>query len=298
MVLDSNTSLELLTDTGSDVHFVAYAVNDSGTAIAPVFGSGASNGSTPVAMIAAPSSTQFRVVKSVTVRNAGSAARIVTVRANVSGTARVLRSMTLQAGETLEYNGSTWVRADATGRVMTGGFSLRSAVSLPESFSTANLTSAKAITSASSFAVYIGKAPRSYSAGESISIRLRVTTAAATITWAEVAVATGSVNPGANPTLTVRGFADVSASYNSLGQKTTAITLASGQAIAEGDDIWVVIGNQATTALQVRAQSVADDLQAGLQASLATRPSLNIGNGQAYTIEAATVLAAWVAVYW
>lgn len=167
-----------------------------------------------------------------------------------------------------------------------------SSVMLPVFYSTANLTTAKTITSTNTFAVYVGKAPRTLT---SVQLRLRVTTAAATITWCEVAIAKGPVVVGGNPTLTVVGWADTSASYNSTGQKTTTINVSSGQTINEGDDLWILIGNQATTALQVRTMTIADDIQIGVQASAASRPSLNVGTGVSYTIEGATVTCAWAA---
>lgn len=160
-------------------------------------------------------------------------------------------------------------------------------------FATANLTTAKAITSGSTFAVYVGKAPRAITTA---SLRFRVTTAAATITWAEVALATGSIVVGSGPSLTVVAWADVAGAVSSLSQKTVALSVASGQQIAEGADLWVLIGNAATTPMQVRAQSVADDLQVGVQAFIVGRPSLAVGVPQAYAIEGATIVAAWVAV--
>lgn len=168
-----------------------------------------------------------------------------------------------------------------------------SSVMLPVFYSTAGLVSVKAITTTNTFAIYVGKAPRSLT---SVSLRARVTTAVAGITWAEVGIAKGAVVVGGNPTLVPVGFADVSGTWNSTGQKTTTINVSAGQTIAEGDDLWVLIGNQATTALQVRAFSIADDIQVGVQASAVTRPSTTIGTGVSYTIESASTLGAWLAL--
>ncbi|MGL4576905.1 MAG: hypothetical protein ACRCV9_19110 [Burkholderiaceae bacterium] len=200
---------------------------------------------------------------------------------------------TLLPGESLHYDGQKWLRYDVFGGVygvspVIGG----TALLRPAFANTANLTSAKTITSTNSFAVYIGKAPRALT---SIPIRYRVTTAGVTITWAEVAVAKGAVNVGGNPTLTVVGHADVAAVVTTVGQKTTTVNVAAGQRIDPNDDLWLIIGNNATTAVQVRALSIADDIQVGVQASLVTRPSLNVGVAQVYTIEAATTLPAWIA---
>lgn len=296
MLLNNTAKLEFSVNAGTDVEFLAYAVNDSGIVVEPVFNSGQSNGGTAVDVVAAPASSNYRVIKWVEFTNTGSVARTLTVRVDVSGTDRNSMAVTLQAGEKLVYDGTYWKRVLPT--FIAGSLAIMAGetVLMARHFATANLTGTKTITSGSTFAVYVGKAPRAVTSGKVGDIRWRVTTAAATITWAEVAIAKGSINVGGNPTLTAVGFADVSGVINSTGQKTTSVNLSAGQAVAEGDDIWVLIGNQATTAGIVRAQSIADDLQVGLQASLATRPSLNIGSGQAYTIESATTLAAWVAL--
>lgn len=160
-------------------------------------------------------------------------------------------------------------------------------VRLPPTFQAANLTATKACTSNTSFAVYMGKADAAYT---SVVVRLRVTTAAATITWAEVAIATGTPAPAGNPSLTRRGLTDVAAVVNSLGQKSITVSVSG---IAAGDDIWVVFGAQATTALAVRA-GLADDLQIGGQASVAaTRPS-TMASPTTFTIEGATAACPWV----
>lgn len=298
MILNDTAKLEFSTDDGTDVEFTAYAVNDSGSAVTPVFNSGASNSTTAVDLIAAPAASNVRLVKRVRLRNAGSTARVVTVRVDVSGTDREEEIVTLYPGDCLTYDGALWRRTNANAYLMEGIYALRSSVGMASHFASANLTATKTITSNSTFAVYIGKAPRTYISGDTLQVRNRVTTGMATITWGEVAIAKGNVNVAGNPTLTVVGYADVSGSFNGTGQKTTSVTLSAGQTIKEGDDVWVLIGNSATTACVVRAQSIADDIQVGLQASLATRPSLNVGNGQVYTIESATALAAWVALIW
>lgn len=168
-----------------------------------------------------------------------------------------------------------------------------SSVLMAPHFATANLTTVKTITSGSSFAVYVGKAPRDIT---SATLRCDVTTAMTSVTWGEVALATGAINVGGNPTLTVVGYADVSASYNSTGLKSTTINVSVGQQINAGDDLWILIGNSATIAANVRAQSVADYLQVGVQASAAQRPSTIVGTPTAFTIEGATTVAAWVAL--
>jgi hypothetical protein len=160
-------------------------------------------------------------------------------------------------------------------------------------FATANLTSTKATVSTNTYACYVGKVPRALTAAQ---LRFRVTTAAAAITWAEAALAKGPINLGGNPTLTVVGYTSLTGVVNGIGLKSVMISVNAGQSLSEGDDLWVLLGNQAITPMVLRAQSVADDLQVGTQAVLATQPSLNVGSAEVYTVESATTLAFWLAV--
>jgi len=170
-----------------------------------------------------------------------------------------------------------------------GGTGMSGSVRLAPHFATANLTSTKSLTSGWTFAVYMG---RLQTAASSVSVRLRMTTGSATITWAEVAIAKGPVVAGAGTNLTRLGFTDASAIMNSVGLKTVTVAL-TGAAV--GDDIWVLIGNAATTLGVVRAQSIADDIQTGSQVAANVRPS-TMASSTAFAVEAASTLAMWCAV--
>lgn len=254
------------------------------------------NGTTAVNVVAAPASSTQRVIDCISIYNADTASATVTITYDANGDAQTLWKGTLQAGWTVAYeNGAGWQVRNVNGQTVTSPTVAvaQSSAMMATHFATANLTGTKTITSGSSFAVYVGKAPRAFT---SCTIRSHVTTAMATITWGEVAIARGTINVGGNPTLTVLGYADVSATFNSTGQKSTTVNVSAGQQVLEGDDLWILIGNSATTAAVMRAQSIADDIQVGLQASAAQRPSLIVGNPTAFTIEGATTLAAWVAL--
>ena len=97
-----------------------------------------------------------------------------------------------------------------------------------------------------------------------------MTVAGVTITWAEAACATGTVVAVGSPTLTNRGYTNVAAVVNSTGIKTTSITTTG---IVEGDDLWILLGNQASTVMQLRAGSIVDDLWSGMLATATARPS-------------------------
>lgn len=254
------------------------------------------NNTTAVDIVTAPSASIQRVVDSIICYNSDTVSALVTITYNANGDSQTIWKGTLNTGWSVQYeNGYGWAVRNGSGILLTTASvnTAPSSVLMNPAFATADLTGTKTITSGSSFAVYVGKAPRALT---SVTLRNRVTTAMATITWGEVAIAKGTINVGGNPTLTVVGYTDVSATFNGTGQKSTTINVSSGQQILEGDDLWVLIGNAATTACIVRAQSIADDIQVGMQASAAQRPSLIVGTPTAFTIEGATTLAAWVAL--
>lgn len=298
LLTDVTHSLELVTGGSQSVDWQVSWVDISSAGVTGGSADGNVASATTTEIAPEPAASTTRQIKHITaVNKSGSDSVTVKVQKDVGGTERVVTpTVTLQAGECLQYvDGQGFKILDANGREkVSGSISARiPTVMMPVLRATANLTGTKTITSGSSFAVYVGKAPRSLSSAQ---VRFRVTTGMGTITWGEMAIAKGSVNVGGNPILTVVGYADISAVANGTGQKTVTVNVSSGQSINEGDDLWVVIGNQATTACVVRALSIADDLQVGLQASLATRPSLNVGVGQSYTIEGATTLAMWCAM--
>lgn len=292
-------ALELETsDTASTDWTVSYLdITASTEVIAPGSGQGNVSSATTTTIASAPGSGVTRQIKHLSVTNKdGSATQTVTIKKDVSGTEYRVFVATLKAGEALEFvdgRGFRHFSANGIEVVSSANLALVPGCLMAPHFASANLTSVRTTTSAVAYAVYMGRAPRSLS---TVRLRLRVTTAAATITWAEVAIATGSINVGGNPTLTVRGYTDVATVVNSTGLKSIDISVASGQAINEGDDLWAIYGASATTVLVVRAQSIADDLQIGLQASLSNRPSTNVGVTQAYTVESATTTAAWLAL--
>jgi len=292
-------ALEVETSGSTSVDYVASYLDITAATevIAPGSEQGTIASATSTTVLAAPGSGVTRQLKHLSVANRdATATQTITIKKDVSGTEYGIIVMTLKAGESLEFvDGRGFRHFSPNGIEIVSSANLAAvpSVLMNPAFASANLTSVRTTTSAVAYAVYMGRAPRSLT---TVKLRLRVTTAAATITWAEVAIATGSINIGGNPTLTVRGYTDVSAVVNSTGLKSIDIAVSTGQAINEGDDLWAIYGAQATTVLVVRAQSIADDLQVGLQASLSNRPSTNVGVTQSYTVESATTTAAWLAL--
>jgi hypothetical protein len=296
LLTDTSQYLAVTTSSASDIDWTANWVDLTASATTPDSDGGDITSATDTTIVASPAASTQRVLKLITLFNRGSTSNTVTLKHYANAKLRYLRTWTLQAGESACYEDTGGFRYyDASGQekrdlVVAAPIP---AIVLPVNFASANLTTAKTITSTNSFAIYMGKAPRSLT---SVQVRLRVTTAAVTIVWAEIGIAKGTPTVAANPSLTVVGYADVSAVVNSTGQKTVTVNVNAAQSLSQGEDIWVVIGNQATTALAVRALSIADDLQAGFQASVVGRPSLLLGVGQTFTLEGATTAGPWVAL--
>jgi hypothetical protein len=114
MLLDDSDVLELVTTAGGGTNlvFVVGAQTDTGTAVTGYVNDGASNGTTPVTMMASPPAGQFRRLLYASVRNTGSAAYTATIRVNT----RAVRNVGLGPGEYLEFSGRGWRVFDVEGR--------------------------------------------------------------------------------------------------------------------------------------------------------------------------------------
>ncbi len=265
-------------------------VDHTSTAFTPASNSTTISGNSDTDIVAVPGASTQRQVKYISVFNADTVTHALLIKKDISGTDTVLWNGSLLPNERLEYiDGIGFRTFDAYGNQK-----LTSALLLPQpgirpamGVDAANLTATKTCTSNSTFAGYMGRAENAFS---SIVVRFRVTTAAATITWAECAVAWSpfpTIASGIN--LTRLGFIDTSAIINSTGQKTVTINVSG---VVPGMDLWFLNGAQATTAMIVRG-ALADDLQSGFyQVRSATRPSTMSG-GTGFTVEGATTAPMW-----
>jgi hypothetical protein len=286
-------AVRVITSGATNVTVYATYV-DRGVSIVPGVTDASISSATTTSVLSGSSTYPAREVTSIHIANTdASASQTITLEYYNGSAARQVWKGVVGPGERVRYDAYGIVLFNSSGVPKTApvvGPNYSSVLACPL-FATANLTGVRSITSTNTYAVYLGRSPRNLT---SVNLRYRVTTGAATITWAELAVAKGSVSIGAGPTLTVVGYADVSGTVTGTGQFTTAVNVSSGQSIVEGDDLWALYGNNASTVTVLRAQSIADDLQSGVFAYLSTRPSTNVGNAQAYTIDGATSIAPWI----
>lgn len=267
--------------------FVTDWADLTASSFTPGAANGTLNGTAPVTLVAAPASSTYRQVKGLSIYNADTGPVLVTVEVLDGANQRPMIGATLESQENLFFAPDRgWTVLNVAGAPKAAGIVVRTAQLMRSpGADAANLTATLSITSTNTFYLYMGVCPK---ASSSILMRYRVTTLAATITWAEAAVYRGTPVVAGNPALTLLGWANISGVVTSIGQKSTTITL-STQTQA-GDDLWLAIGNQATTVMIVRA-TLADDLQAGYIASGVFRPS--IAGNHSPTLAGATVALPW-----
>lgn len=155
-------------------------------------------------------------------------------------------------------------------------------VRLPVGFASANATSNLSPTSGTSYAFYLGRADRSLTQAV---VQWVHTVNSATITWAEIAICSGSLVPGSAATLTARGYTDVSGVITS-GAPAAHTTTVALSGIAAGDDLWLVYGISATTAGSLRAGNLVDTIGAGFVQSASVRPQSI--SATAFTVQSST----------
>jgi hypothetical protein len=249
------------------------------------------NGTTPVTIVSSPASSTQRQLKYISINNTDTIAHQITINYNNNGTYRVLVNWVLNSGDTLLYtSNSGWVITDSTGSKRPGSSSLVGSQFLSPILEAANTSTTLSLTSTTSYATYLGVSPK---VSSSVNVCFNVTTACATITYAEAAIFKGNVNLNGNPTLTRLGYADISGIANSTGVKNVQITLSTPANI--NDTLWLVLGDQATTTMVIRA-GLADDIQSGILATLSARPS-TATSPTAWTIAANTIAVPWVSAF-
>ncbi len=274
--------------TTNELAVCCFYADNTTTTLTPGSQNQLTTGTTPVTIVSSPAASTQRLVKTIVVYNNDTTLVDITVRFFDGTNTRPLVRMVLQPGDTLEYVYTRgWQVTDSYGIQRQSTFINNPKPALIKSpgFNAVNASTTKTLTSTSTFGYYLGRADRSVT---SINVTYRITTAAVTVTWAEVAIATGIPVLGGNPNLTTRGFTSTAGTWVSTGVKVTNVVTTG---IAPGADLWVLFGNNSSTAAVVRA-GIADDITAGYQVTATVRPS-TMGAATAFTLEANTVAPIW-----
>jgi len=160
----------------------------------------------------------------------------------------------------------------------------------PPGFQAGNVTDIAAPASNQSNAIYLGQAPDDINL---VTVRMTVTTALSTTTWAELAICTSLDAGFGGASLILEGFTGVGATFNSTGTMDTDIAVQ----IATDAHCWLVWGSQAVTPFAVRG-GLGDPLTTGRhQFAAATRPS-TMASPTTFVATSSASVAAWVAFTW
>lgn len=142
-------------------------------------------------------------------------------------------------------------------------------------------------------AIYMGRAPQDLT---TINI-FWGQTAGGTITYAEMGIATGTMLLGSTPTLTLRGYVDVTADWGGVtGSYLRAIPVTSSSPITAGTDIWACYSvSFSAGAPTIAVSNVPDRLDSGsIVRRNTTRISTNLGAPLAFVLDSGAT-PAWIA---
>lgn len=257
----------------NQLHICASYNQTTSSTIIPVKNVIVTNGVSAQSIVPAPSSGNQHQLRYCNIYNTDTTQATVTVRMNYNGTTRNVITTTLQVNESLQYTHRTgWKSFDMNGALKTTQNNLKLHVPFAPPFGgflTTNFTST--ISLATTQCLYIGRATNSH---KNILINTLVSTAAASVTWAEAAIYKGIPAFLVTGTLTRCGFTDITSAITSgTGARSFYIPVSG---INAGDDLWFVVGNSAVTNCLLRAGNILDVIQAGFVATASTnRPSSN-----------------------
>ena len=95
------------TATTTNPSFVTAYSDDTGTAFTEGSSDGVLNGSTQVTLVASPSASTRRLIKTIYIQNGDTVANTITVTYNDNGTLRTIAKVTLQVNDTWSTDGTT-----------------------------------------------------------------------------------------------------------------------------------------------------------------------------------------------
>lgn len=302
MILNTNTEKIEIILSGNVSQFQAdflssYAVfQESSMSIEEL--NGVTNNSTAVTIMDSPSANTQRQLRDFSLTNLDTSSGItVVVRYNDNNTTyrNVFRAF-LNNRDRIQYHvDNGWCIYNSFGekKVDANNQYPSASIRFPELMTLPSV--AVSITPGTNIAMMsMGKADASYS---SITIAYRVTTLAATITWCEMAIYKVAQPMGVGTQQITRrcGVISTASIWNSTGLKYTNIPVSD---INKGDDLYLIMGNVATTSAAFRGSGVADNLSSILNcinnAASTWRPSTTENmTASSFSNAIASIVFAW-----
>jgi hypothetical protein len=221
---------------------------------------GTSNNTTAVDLVTSPSASQQNELRYCSIYNSDTSNATISIQVFDGANTRVVFQAILDPGSTLQFQlEKGWEVIDQSGNKKNIGVSkFGNNLSVGNvMFRAATAASTQTLTGTNGvwFVLNLGRVDKAYS---TITFQYRVTQAAATITYAELAVYSGFVkqSEGTGSIYGVRrGFTNIASVVNSTGIKTTAVSVSG---MLPGELFQVVISVQATTVCIIRAMGISD----------------------------------------
>lgn len=267
------------TVTSQQASFLCSFNELSATTITPFETNGTSNNTTPVTLMGSPASGLQRQLRQLSIKNNDTSQMTLTVRFNDGSNTRVLYRTVLQSGDQVSYSElDGWSVIDSFGQkeLSTVHVVQKGGIRTVEMYYNSGAGGAVTLANSNYPMLSMCKAEKNYT---SVTLSYRVTTAAATITFCELAIyrVAQPMGVGTQQVLQRLGFIDTSSVWNSLGNKTSTITLTGCK---KGDDLYAIFASQATTQPAFTSSGVyADPLSSILRcvntSGTSWRPSLN-----------------------
>lgn len=269
MIIDAtNETIEIVLGgnvTSQQASFMCSYNEINSTTLVPYQNNGTTNNTTAVTLVGSPSSGFQRQVRELCITNNDTVRINVTIRYNNTSVTRTLFIASLDTNESLIFDlENGWVVYDVFGEKKVDGIHVvnNGNIKLPDlTAPLANITSVSTIASTNIPGIYLGKADKAYSA---VTVSYRVTTNAASVTWAELAIykVAQPMGIGTQQQHLRLGFTDTSVIWTTTGQKATTVNLTGCK---EGDDLYAMFGNVATTSAAFRSANAADPLSSILR---------------------------------
>ncbi len=241
----------------TELPFTVDYNNYTSTTVSLVTNNGTSNDTTAVDLVPSPSNGQQNELRYCSIYNADSASETVIIQVYDGTNTRVVFRAVLASGDTLQYQlEKGWEVLDSLGNKKNLGVQLFSNnmkgcwIWRPN-----GVASTQTLASTTWYCAMLGRAESPYT---SINVMYNITSPAASITYAEVAIYATSIRPqdGTGTTLGKRvGFTNIAGVVNSGGIKNTAISVSG---VNTGDILTVVFANQSAAGFNMRSLAVTD----------------------------------------
>lgn len=283
-----NFALSATTDTTFPVnYFSSYNVVSSSN-ITPSHVYGNSDGGQTIKLVPSPSSGKIHQLKSCFIFNGDTSPVTANCSYVIGSTSYTVFCSTIGVNESACYTQNFgWQLFDNEGKIkMLGMYDGPNSLRFPPAIKPTGVTTTTTLTSNVTYAVYAGRADRSYS---TIKVIYNVTSAVSPTT-AQIGIYTGKISIASGTTYIYPNCGYANATFNSTGIKTATISTIG--AMNQGDDIFIAFYAQYASGTLSLRSGIFDDLAAGY---IGTGSTGSISSNNFYNItNTSTINIPWI----